>query len=65
MSAGLEMEQMLDTKGRRHIYSPKLGSSLGNCPSVIFFFSCVCMSIITLFKVLSQCFYMWLGLVEM
>lgn len=34
MSAGVEMEQMLDSKGRRHIDSLKLGNSLANWPSV-------------------------------
>lgn len=28
------MEQMLDTKGRRHVDSLKLGNSLANCPNV-------------------------------
>lgn len=34
MSPGLETEQMFNTKGRRHIDSLKLGSSLANWPSV-------------------------------
>ncbi len=34
MSPGLETEQMLDTKGRRHVDSLKLGNSLANCPNV-------------------------------
>lgn len=34
MSPGLEMEQMLNTKGRQHVDSLKLGNSLGNCTSV-------------------------------
>lgn len=34
MSPGLKTEQMLDTKGRGHVDSPKLGNSLANWPSV-------------------------------
>lgn len=34
MSPGLKTEQMLDTKGRGHVDSSKLGNSLANWPSV-------------------------------
>lgn len=56
MSPGFETEQMLDTKGRRHIDSLKLGNSVGNCPSVA---NVILVTILS--KVLS---HMWLGQVE-